>query len=52
MSRGTWDTLDDVRLFAYRNVTFCVGPFQTASAKLTGLLVESPATPAVQALLV
>ena len=52
VSRGTWDTLKNVRLFAYRDGTFCVGPFQTASAKSTSLYDESPATPAVQAPLV
>ena len=43
--RGTWDTPARFRLFAYRAVTFCGRPFQTASAKSTRLLVESPATP-------
>ena len=52
VSRGTWDTLENVRLFAYRAVTFCAGPFQAASAKSTCLTGESPATPAVHAPLV
>ncbi len=46
--RGTWDTLEDFGLFAYRVVTFCDGPFQAASAKSTCLLDESPATPSTQ----
>ena len=47
--RGTWDPLVGFRLFAYRAVTSCGGPFQTASAKPTALLRESPATPSLLA---
>ena len=52
VSRGTWDPLVCVGLFIYRAVTFCVGPFQTASIKSTDKSDESPATPAFRRLLV
>ena len=49
MPRGTWDSLGWVRLFAYRVVTFCDGPFQAASAESTVNSDESPATPSLHA---
>jgi hypothetical protein len=52
VSRGTWDTLLRLRLFAYRGFTSYAGPFQAASAKSINAVCESPATPEVHAPLV
>ncbi len=50
--RGTQVLPSPFEPFAYRTLTFCGGPFQTASARPSGGFVGNPTTPLVRRLMV